>query len=191
MSRSLESITDTNFEVVREYLHTGMSGALTSEQQDMLDKCIEAYGLLKRYPQRNVCIRQFMVTTKCAYNTAAKYIDFARRNWYNYLDLKPEFLKAFFLNHIMSEISSPDASEAIRSKNLATLQKYIENMPDDQIDPKLMEANNIFIQVNVDGRKINLSEKLLDSLPQNVRCELLNALQGDISDAEAVEQLES
>ena len=71
MSKALANITDTNFELVKQYLHTGTSTALTTEQQYMLDICLECYGLLKKYPQRNVCINQLMTTKGICYNTDA------------------------------------------------------------------------------------------------------------------------
>lgn len=191
MSHSLEKITEANFEVVKQYIHSGASVSLSQEQQEMVDKCLEAYGLLKKYPQRNVCIRQFMVTNKCAYNTAAKYVDFARANWASYVDVKREFLETFFLDRLLSEISDPNASESVRSKNLATLQKYLEHMPEQKIDPRIMESNNLFIQVNINGRVVNLSEKILEALPVDVRNDMMAALQGDIEEAEAIELLDS
>lgn len=191
MSKSLESILDANFEVVKQYIHSGSSVSLTTEQQQMVDLCLEAYSLLKKYPQRNVCIRQFIITTKCAYNTAAKYVDFARNNWSAYVDVKREFLETFFLDRILTEISSPNASEAVRSKNLATLQKYLEHMPEQKIDPRIMESNNLFVQVNINGKVVNLSEKILEALPQEVRNDMMAALQGDIEEAEAIELLDS
>lgn len=191
MSKSLVSITDTNFDLVKEYLHSGESVALTNEQQEILDQCLDAYGLLKKYPQRNICIRQFMITRKCAYNTAAKYVDFARATWGNYIDVKRDFLETFFVDRLMSEISDPNATDVAKSKNLATLQKYLEHMPEQRIDPKLMESNQVFIQVNINGKVVGLSEKLLESLPMEVRSELLGALNGDIQEEEAINLLDS
>lgn len=191
MSKSLASIVDANFELVKEYLHSGSSGILSQEQQTILDQCLEAYGLLKKYPQRNVCIRQFMITRKCAYNTAAKYVDFARSTWGNYIDVKREFLETFFVDRIMSEISDPNATDVAKSKNLATLQKYLQSMPEQRIDPRVMESNQVFIQVNINGKVVGLSEKVLESLPVEVRNELLGALDGDIQEQEAINLLES
>lgn len=191
MSKSLVSTLDLNLEVVKQYIHSGSSVALSTEQHDVLNKCLEAYGLLKKYPQRNVCIRQFMVTTKCAYNTAVKYVDFARANWASYVDVKREFLETFFLDRLLSEISSPDATEAVKSKNLATLQKYLEHMPDQKIDPKVMEQNNILIQVNVNGRVLQLKESDLDQMSIEVRQAITSLFSGEIDEDTSYQLLES
>lgn len=191
MSKSLISTLDLNLDVVRQYIHSGTSVALTAEQQDALNKCLEAYGLLKKYPQRYICIRQFMITTKCAYNTAAKYVDFARANWSNYVDMKREFLETFFLDRIVSEISSPDATEAVKAKNLATLQKYLEHMPEQNIDPKIMEQNNIMIQVNVNGKVLQLKESELEQMSMEARQVITSLISGEIDDNTSMALLES
>lgn len=191
MRQALETVNDNNFEVVREYLHTGKAVALNDEQKRMLDLCLEAYGLLKKYPQRNVCIRQFMVTTKAVYNTAAKYVDFARKNWPSYIDVRREFLNTYLVNQLLTEISSPDATEAGRAKNLATLQKYIEHLPDQPVNPSIMESNTINVQININGHVVALSEKVLEQLPMEVRNTMMQAMNGDIEDAEAVELLDN
>lgn len=191
MSKSLESITDTNFEVVKEYLHTGKSCALSSEQQEMLNTCLEVYGLLKKYPQRNVCIRTLMNTQGMAFNTAAKYVDFARSTWGSYVDLRRDFLETFFLDQLVGAIADKNASEASKAKNLATLQKHLESMPEQKIDPKLMESNTVLIQVNINGKIIPLPESVLESLPVEARQQLLSAFNGEIDDEASYELLES
>ena len=191
MSKSLVSTLDLNLDVVKQYIHSGSSVALTTEQQDALNKCLEAYGLLKKYPQRNVCIRQFMITTKCAYNTAAKYVDFARASWSNYIDVKREFLETFFLDRLLSEISSPDATESIKAKNLATLQKYLEHLPEQNIDPKIMEQNNIMIQVNVNGKMLQLKESELEKMSMEARQAITSIISGEIDDDTSMALLES
>ena len=91
----------------------------------------------------------------------------------------------------MYEISKPNASEAVRSKNLATLQKYLENLPDNNIDPHLTEANNVYIQVNLNNKTFNLPEKALAALPVEIRQQILAAIDDNIDDEGAVALLEN
>lgn len=191
MSKSLESVNDLNFDVVKEYLNCGTSKALSAEHQRMLDICLDCYQMLKKYPQRNICIRRLQVQWELSYITAAKYVDFARASWGNYVDLKREFLETFFVEKLLHEISDPDASEAAKAKNLATLQKHLEAMPEQQVDPKLMEKNTVYIQVNINGQSVPLSEEDLEQIPMAVRQKLLSSLGGNIDDQEAIRLLES
>jgi hypothetical protein len=191
MSKSLVSVNDLNFDVVKEYLNNGASKTLSAEHQRMVDICLDVYQMLKKYPQRNICINRLRVQQGLTYPTAAKYVDFARATWGNYVDLKREFLETFFLEKLLQEISDPDASEAAKAKNLATLQKHLEAMPEQQVDPKLMEKNTVYIQVNIGGRSVPLSEEDLEQIPMAVRQKLLASLGGNIDDQEAVRLLES
>lgn len=157
----------------------------------MLDICLDCYALLKKYPQRNICIRRLMIQQKLSYNTAVKYVDFARNSWGSYVDLKREFLETFFVEKLLEEISDTDASEVARAKNLATLQKYLENMPEQRVDPKLMESNTVMIQVNINGKMLPLPERLLERIPMDVRQEFLFAISGEVDDDTSVRLMES
>lgn len=191
MSKSLESVNNLNFDVVKEYLNSGSSVALSEEYQRMLDICLDVYQMLKKYPQRNICIRRLMIQQDLSYNTACKYVDFARANWGNYVDLKRDFLETFFMEKLLAEISDPDASEQSKAKNLATLQRHLEAMPEQKVDPKLMEKNTVYIQVNINGTVSRLSEEELEQIPVGIRQKLLAMMSGDITDEGAVELLES
>ena len=191
MHKSLESISDANFEAVRDYINTGNSRALNDEHKHMLDICVFCYGLLRDFPQRNVCIRKLMAAKGLPYTTAARYVDFTRQTWGNYVAYRREFLEVFFLEKLMAEISSPDASEAVRSKNLATLQKYLDNRPADNIDPKLMEKNTVNIQVNLGAKHFVLNQSMLAALPVAVRQQILAAIDDTVDDAGAEALLES
>ena len=191
MHKSLESVSDANFEVVREYINTGNSRALDEEHKRMLDICVFCYGLLRDFPQRNVCIRKLMAAKNMPFTTAARYVDFTRQTWGNYVDYRREFLEVFFLEKLMAEIASPDASEAVRAKNLATLQKYLDNRPADNIDPKLMEKNTVNIQVNLGTKSFVLNQAMLAALPVAVRQQILAAIDDTVDDAGAEALLNS
>ena len=118
-------------------------------------------------------------------------MDFTRKSWGDYLSVKKDFLQTYFLERLMYEISRPNASEAIRAKNLATLQKYIESLPENNIDPHLTEANNIYIQVNLNNKTFNLPERALAALPVDVRQQILAAIDDTIDDDGAVALLEN
>ena len=187
------TVADKNFELVKEYINTGNSSVLNPETQRILDNCIDAYGMLRQYPLRNIAIKRFMALKKLTYKCAAKYIDFARQTWGSYMDVSKDFLQSYFLNQLLTEISNPNTDPAIRAKDLATLQKHLASMPEEKIDPKLMEQNTIVIQFNIgEGKSIQFAQDILNALPANVRetitAQISNA---EISEAEAQEILES
>lgn len=193
MSNPLESVTEQNFEVVKEYLFTGNSKVLTPEYQRIVDICLDCYKLFKRYPQRNVCMHQLMALHGISRNTAISYINFCRNTWGDHLQLRREFLETWMIQKLVSEINNPNSREEVRAKNLATLQKYLDKLPDNTIDPKLLESNIINIQVNIGGRSapLTLSEEELKLIPLPIRQKMLAAMNGEIDDGGAVKLLES
>lgn len=187
----MESITDIDFDILQEYINTGKSKAMDDDHKRMLDICVRCYGLLRDFPQRNVCIRKLMALMNLPYTTAARYVDFTRKTWGDYLRFSRDFLETYFVERLMHEIARPGASEVARSKNLATLEKYIESHPDKQIDPHLTESNNIYIQVNLNNKTFTLPEKTLALLPVEIRQQILNAMNGSIDDDGAMALLEN
>lgn len=188
----METVQDIDFEIVQEYVNTGSSKAISERQQKVLDTCILCYGLMRDFPQRSTCMKKLMSLTKMPRTTAGKFVDFTRKTWGDYLSYKRDFLNTFFLERLMYEITRPGASEMSRAKNLATLQKHIENMPDANIDPHLTEANNVYIQVNLtNNRSFKLPERVLKALPVELRQEIMSAVDDNVDDDGAVKLLES
>ena len=88
-------------------------------------------------------------------------------------------------------IDQLSALPGIGSKTAQRLAFFIVSMPEQQVDPKLMEKNTVYIQVNIGGRSVPLSEEDLEQIPMAVRQKLLASLSGNIDDQEAVRLLES
>lgn len=190
-TNTLVSVSEIDFGIVKEYLSTGESSALSEERKTMLSISRDAWSLLQRYPQRGVCIKQLMALRNISYKTAARYVDFARDTWGDYLGMNQKFLQNYLLNQLVKEISNPSSSEATKAKNLATLQKHIASMPQRDVDPTVMESNKIFIQFNMGEKVISLPQDVIKHLPKEVQESFFGSLSSEITDAEVLEILES
>ena len=186
-TNTLNSISEIDFAIVREYLSTGDSSVLSPDRKYMLSVAKDAWSLLQRYPQRGVCIKQLMALHAVSYKTAARYVDFARDTWGDYLGINQKFLQNYLLNQLVKEISNPSSSEANKAKNLATLQKHLASMPQKDIDPTLMESNNVFIQFNMGEKHFTLPQRVIKALPKDIQEELFASLNTEVTDAEVVE----
>ena len=194
MREGKEILTKIDFGVLKEYINTGSTSSLSEETRRMLDIAISCYGMQRNYPQRNICIKKLMALYKyddMSYNTAAQYVDFVRSTWGSYIDVSRDFLETFFIDRLLSEITNPNNREDTRCKNLATLQKYISEKRDENVDPRLMEQNNVFIQFNVGDKNFTLPEKVLSALPAEYRQELMDSVGDGISENKAKEIMES
>ncbi|MBR4648431.1 MAG: hypothetical protein IKO75_15090, partial [Bacteroidales bacterium] len=96
-----------------------------------------------------------------------------------------------FIDWLMREIADPATSDGARAKNLATLQKYLSQLPPQKIDPKLMEANQIFVQFNINNKNVAIPEEVLMKLPADIRRQLLGSLDDEITEDTAYEIINS
>ena len=64
-------------------------------------------------------------------------------------------------------------------------------MPQKDIDPTLMESNNVFIQFNMGEKSLTLPQRVIKALPKDIQEELFASLNTEITDAEVVEILNS
>ena len=189
---SIERVREEDFEAISQYYTTGQSEALTERQQHILERLRTAHAILRKYPRKSVA----------ALKLRARFPDISReqafcdlrnacRLWNKYDPIDRDFLEGWFLDWLMKEIANPATSDAARAKNLATLQKYLSQLPPQKIDPKLMEANQIFVQFNINNRHVSIPENVLLKLPLDVRRQLLGSLDDEITEEDACQILES
>lgn len=189
---SIERVREEDFEAISQYYTTGQSEALTERQQHILERLRTAHAILRKYPRKSVA----------ALKLRARFPDISReqafcdlrnacRLWNKYDPVDRDFLEGWFLDWLMKEIANPATSDAARAKNLATLQKYLSQLPPQKIDPKLMEANQIFVQFNINNRHVSIPENVLLKLPFDVRRQLLGSLDDEITEEDACQILES
>ena len=189
---SIERVREEDFEAISQYYTTGQSEALTERQQHILERLRTAHAILRKYPRKS----------GAALKLLARFPDISReqafcdlrnacRLWNKYDPVDRDFLEGWFLDWLMKEIANPATSDAARAKNLATLQKYLSQLPPQKIDPKLMEANQIFVQFNINNRHVSIPENVLLKLPLDVRRQLLGSLDDEITEEDACQILES
>jgi len=190
--RSIEQVREDDFSAISEYYSTGESSALSEKQQEILERLRTAHALLRKYPRKSVA----------ALKLQARYPDLSReqafvdirnacRLWNKYDPIDRDFLEGWFLDWLMKEIANPASSDTARAKNMSTLQKYLALHPPVKIDPKLMESNQIFIQFNINGKEMTLSEEVIAKLPMELRRQFIEVANGEICEDTAYEIINS
>lgn len=190
--RSIGQLREDDFAAISQYYSTGESTALTEKQQEILERLRTAHAILRKYPRKSVA----------ALKLQARYPDLSReqafvdiRNachlWNKYDPIDRDFLEGWFLDWLMKEIANPACSDTARAKNMSTLQKYLALHPPVKIDPKLMESNQIFIQFNVNGKTLSLSEDLIAKLPMEMRRQFMDISNDEIGEDTAYEIINS
>jgi len=189
---SIERIEENDFEAISIYYNTGESKQLTPGQEKILDRMRTAHAILAKYPRKRVAMRKLRLRyPEISERQAMRDISFAMQLWNKYNPIDRDFLEQYFLDKLLAEISDPTAPAVVTSKNLATLEKYLANLPPEKIDPKLMEKNNIYIQFNVNNQKINIPEAVLKSLPADIRNQFVGSINNEITEDTAAEIMKS
>jgi hypothetical protein len=190
--RSIEQLREDDFNAISQYYTTGESTALSEKQQEILERLRTAHAILRKYPRKSVAVLKLQARFPDISREQA-FIDVrnACRLWNKYESVDRDFLEGWFLDWLMKEIANPACSDTARAKNISTLQKYLALHPPVKIDPKLMESNQIFIQFNVNGREMTLSEELIAKLPAEVRRQFMDGANGEICEDTAFEIINS
>lgn len=190
--KSIEQVREDDFAAISEYYTTGTSTALTEKQQEILERLRAAHAILRKYPRKSVAALKLQALYPNISREQA-FVDIrnACRLWNKYDPVDRDFLEGWFLDWLMKEIANPAAGDTARAKNLSTLQKYLALHPPVKIDPKLMESNQIFIQFNINGRSMTLSEELIAKLPPELRRQLMDGANGEIGEDTAYEIINS
>jgi hypothetical protein len=190
--KSIERIEQENFEAISLYYNTGESIQLSKDQKVILDRMRTAHALLSKYPRKRVAMRKLRLRyPEISERQAMRDISFAMQLWNKYNPIDRDFLEQYFLDKLLAEISDPSAPAVVTSKNLATLEKYLSNLPPEKIDPKLMEKNNIYIQFNMNNQKINVPEAVLKNLPADIRNQFLGSINNEITEDIAAQIMKS
>ena len=183
----LPKIINDNYEKISELFLSGREDQLNQEQIEILRRWKAAYMILERYPAKYVAIAKLRELYDISELQASKDINNAMKFWNINNKIDRDFLHNIFINKLLVEITNPEADEAAKAKNFATFEKYLRALPNEEIDPKHIEKNNINICFNINNQKFLLGENDLRKLSQNKVTQLLDSLAHEIIEVEAEE----
>lgn len=180
---------ESGFEVVALAVMQGRSEELDDDHRRILDLTRDAYNIICGYPNKGVAVKEMCTLhPELTERTALNYINQGIRIWNPTNRLDRDFLNTVFLSALLKEIYSTDCDAASRAKNLATLQRYLANMPQDPMDPEMMEKHTINIQLNINGSTITVPADQWTKIKENKL--IAAALDQEITEAQAEEIME-
>lgn len=183
------SSMESDFETIAIAVMQGRSGDLNDTQRHMLDLTRDAYRIVCGYPNKSVAVKEMCALhPELSERTALTYVNQGIRIWNPGDRLERDFLNTVFLQALIKEIYSEDSDAATRAKNLATLQRYLSEMPQDPMDPTMMEKHTINIQLNINGNTINIPADQWAKIKENKL--IAAALDQEITEAQAKEIME-
>jgi len=184
------SSAESDFETIALAVMQGRSGDLNDDQRHKLDLTRDAYRIVCDYPNKSVAVKEMCALhPELSERTALNYVNYGIRIWNPGNQLERDFLNTVFLTAIIKEIHDEKADSASRAKNLATLQRYLADMPQDPMDPTMMEKHTINIQLNINGSTITVPADKWAKIKENKI--IAAALEQEISETQAAEIMES
>lgn len=181
---------ESTFETISLAVMQGNTSSLDDEQRRVLETTKEAYHILCETPNKGIAVKKLSeLHPEITEHQAYAYISYGIRIWNPHNKLDRDFLDTIFINALLKEIKSDDTDGATKAKNLATLQRYIAAMPQEPMDPMMMEKHDIFIQLNINGSTINVPADKWDKIKEN-KVIAAAIMEQEISEDQAAEIME-
>ena len=192
MSRkSIMQIASDNYDEIIQYCLANKEDELNDQQKLIVNRWRTAYDILRNTPVKYNAIKKLRLLYPISENQAAADVECAMKMWSFNNKYHKDFLEAFFINGLLEGISKFKDEMAI-AKMFANLQKHLRDMPANELDPKHMEKNNVYIQFNINNSQfVNIPQGELNKLPQDQLQRLFEGIPHEIKEAEAIEIMES
>lgn len=177
------------YEEVSLAVANGRGGDLNERQRAVLQRTKDAYRIICDLPDKRKAVNKLHeLYPELSEMTLYRDINYAIRIWNPMNRLDRDFLTTAFLNALIKDIYSEDTDVATRAKLLAVFERYISNMPQDPMDPTIMEKHTINIQLNINGSTITVPADKWAKIKENKL--IAAALDQEISEAQAAEIME-
>lgn len=192
MKKSLAQTNDENYQAIALYYSGTTDVELRDDQKAILDRWRTAHAILRKYPRPYVAAKMLQSRyPEISLAQARVDIQSATRLWNVSEKVDRDFIESWFVDTLLKEISNPGASEAVKARNLQTLGAWLKAQPPVEIDPHMVERNQINIVFNTDNRQIVYSEADIMRLKPADRERLLGSMPNSLTEAQAAEILNS
>lgn len=192
MKKSLAQTNEENYQAIALYYSGTTDVELRDDQKAVLDRWRTAHAILRKYPRPYVAAKMLQSRyPEISLAQARVDVQSAARLWNVAEKVDRDFIEGWFVDTLLKEISNPGASEAVRAKNLQTLCAWLKAQPPVEIDPHLMERNQVNIIFQTDNRQVIYSEADILHLKPADREKLLTSMPHNLTEEQAAEILNS
>ena len=179
---------DLSPEIVQNLYEKKESGVISEGEQEVLDTLRKAYNHINTLGVKAKAIQALMAEKPMSFNVAERYVITAMAFYNLRKPLDKQFLENWVINKLIDVGNDPGAEAAAKTKALATMLKHIEQLPDAQADPTLMESNVVGVVFKVDGLDDKmLTEGVIGGLTMQQRHTLLEQMTNHITPERAAE----
>lgn len=190
-SKQLSKLDEGDYEVVSLAVMQGNIDTLNAEQKTVYNRTRAAYSIVCETPVKRTAVNKLQALyPDISLMQAYRDIDYSIKIWNPKNRFDRDFLESILINTLIENITDPNSDEAARAKNMATMQKYLSSLPQEAMDPTLMQKHDIYIQLNLNGETINIPYSKGELIAKKNQ-QYATVLEHEITDVEAEDIMES
>ena len=181
------SLEELNFDIIRQHIVDPDNSELPAELQPQFKRVTQAARLLDDYPNESHIINIMLTKYNVTRTQIRRDIMLARELFKSCHTFDWDFWFAWQLKDQVELIRQAKLKGDLKQWNQAkrTLRDMIGDKPAALDDPKRIEKNVFYIQVNHAGQTFNVDLNAIKKLPQEDRNVVMEALYEPITDEQA------
>lgn len=192
--RGVKSLADQSHDAIMAHVLDPENSPLVPELQDQLRRVTQAARLLDEYPNETHIVSLMKTKYNISTGQIRRDIALARELFKTRHTFDWDFWRAWEIKDQIALIKECQLKGDFKNWNAAkkVLHEMLGERPETMEDPRRMEKNVFYIQINNGtGKKVNISLDQLRSLSDEDRKYILNMLYMPIEDADAEEIFDS
>lgn len=186
-------LEDQRYEAIMAHILNPEQSPLAPDLQIQLDRVLQAARLLDRHPNPSQIVAKIQAKYNIGRNTAYQDIRMARELFKMNNEFDYDFWKAWQIKDLLELIrecrSKGKHKEWVNAHKV--LKAVIGESPIQEEDPRRLEKNNIFIQLNNNETVVNIPLDVINKLSKQQLHELSEVVYQPIDEGEAEDIMNS
>lgn len=192
--KGIPSLAEQRYDIIQQHIIDPENSPLPVELQEQFNRVLQVARLLDDYPNDSHIINIMLVKYRISTTQVRKDIALARELFKTNHSFDWDFWHAWQIKDQLELIRECKLRGDLKQWNNAkkTLAILIGEKPEALEDPRRMEKNVFYIQVNNgSGEKVNINLDTLRALPQKDRKEIIDTLYQPMDDNQVEELMNS
>lgn len=192
-----KALEDQKYELIKAHVLDPEHSPLPADQREQLDRIMSMARLLDRQPIQRNAVALHMKKYKDLKRTQA-YEDcrIAVKLFNSIHSFDYDFWHQWLINDIIRNIDRCKAQNNVKAMRVIAVEhsnliKAIGEKPQKEIDPKLTEQHNFFLQININGEQTIIDYLKMTKLPSNAKKALSDLMVKEIDLGTAEELVNS
>jgi hypothetical protein len=193
MSKSKQALEEQDYELILSHLLDPENSLLPENLQEKLERILQAAKLLDDYPNDSHIINLMLAKYRITRTQVRKDIALAKELFKTNHTFDWDFWFAWQIKDQMELIRQAKLAGNLKEWNNAkkTLMQLIGEKPQVSEDPRRMEKNIFYIQVNNKGTSINLDMDTVRKLPPEDLRKIMEVMYEPINEETATQMINS